>query len=138
VIYNWSERAGYTGSSSDPREFISMDWWGIISLPARYSDEQFGRSAVQRTAQFDGEYLPEQQPFGLNHDAVRDEPNLGWGGFLVQVPPARARSPPAWLNQLSSSTIPAPAVPVTVEDPTVAYNNILGSRRRPALGARFG
>jgi len=85
VIYNWSERAGYTGSSSDPREFISMDWVGnyIVAGPATpTSSSAVPQFSVLRNST--ANIYQSNNLSDLNHDAVRDGTDLGWGGFLVQ------------------------------------------------------
>src|SRR5439155_24003902 len=60
-----------------------------------------------------------------NHNAVRDGADTGWGMFLVQSGSGSGTLASGVMNQSASSVIPAPAIPVSVDDPTVAYNKVL-------------
>ncbi|WP_428940688.1 hypothetical protein [Fontivita pretiosa] len=118
VIYNFKDRAGYTGgsSTSEGREYLAIDFVGNYTI-AGPSTTGSPNIAFTVTSNATASIFQENNLIDADRDAVRDGINTGTAMFL--------RSGDGSMTLATSSVIDPPPVPVTTESASAAYQRVL-------------
>ncbi|HWP39680.1 MAG TPA: hypothetical protein VNL70_02055, partial [Tepidisphaeraceae bacterium] len=124
VIYNFKDRAGYTGgsSTSEGREYLAIDFVGNYTI-AGPSTTGNPNIAFTVTSNATASIFQQNNLIDPDGDAVRDGVNTGTAMFL--------RSGDGSMTLATSSVIDPAPVPVSTETAAAAYQRVL--RRGGAL-----
>ena len=115
VIYNWGDRAGYSGGSSEGNpEYVNLNYVGnyVVAGPSTTNNANtaFLTDVNAVTSAYQSGNLIDS-----DKDATRDGVDTGWGMFTVKA---------GTLNQLASPHPLAP-IPVTTQTAADAYESVL-------------
>ncbi len=122
VIYNWRDRASYTGGSSEPeREFTDVNYVGnyLIAGPGTLSNANKAYTVdknVDTRVYQSGNLIDSDK--AVNPGGVPNGSDLGWGAFQLGA----LGSPAQTLTQLAS---PLDTAPVTTQSALAAYDQVL-------------
>jgi pectate lyase len=118
VIYNWGDRAGYSGGSSEGNpEYVNMNFVGNYSIAGASTDNNATYAFVTDT----NAVLKAYQSGNLidsDKDATRDGIDTGWGMFRDDP------GNPGVLTQMASP-FPLATIPVTTSSAQDAYDDVL-------------
>ena len=118
VVYNWGDRAGYSGGSSEGNpEYVNMNFVGNYAIAGTSTTNNATRAFnidqnAAMTAYQSGNLIDSDK------DTDRDGVDTGWGMFYDD---------PATNGTLTQAASPLPlaAVPVTTSSAADAYNDVL-------------
>ncbi len=124
VVYNWSDRAGYTGGASEtnsPTENVNLNFVGNY-LVAGPSTPTGTRSQTAYTKDIGGDPVnlkvyQSGNAIDSDHDAIRDGLDTGWGMFRV------SNGTP--FPESDKMALPFPTPPVTTQSAVAAYNQVI-------------
>jgi hypothetical protein len=124
VIYNYRDRASYTGGSSEAeQEFTDINYVGnyIVAGPGTTSNSTLAfhvdKNVDTRVYQSGNFIDPDDAPGGVPADGVLDGTNTGWSMFQVSTPVTDQT-----LTQMAS---PFATAPVTTQTAPKAYEQIV-------------
>jgi hypothetical protein len=139
TIYNWGDRAGYTGGATDVNtEFVNMNYTGnyVIAGPSTPSAANNTAAFLVDTSQGVKDPLVVQvyqanNLIDLNRNSIPDGVNTGWNAFVQYN---GTTTSPFGSNQNANLTTTQEASPFayptsgsTTTDPTIAYQQTLAS-----------
>jgi pectate lyase len=124
VVYNWTDRAGYTGGAGEPNaptENVNLNYVGNY-LVAGPSTPAGTRSQTAYTKDIGGDpvnlkVFQSGNVIDSDHDAIRDGVDTGWGMFRVSNGTAFPES--------DKMALPFPAPAVTTQSAVAAYESVL-------------
>jgi hypothetical protein len=124
VIYNWTDRAGYTGGAGEPNaptENVNLNYVGNY-LVAGPSTPAGSRSQTAYTKDIGGDPVnlkiyQSGNAIDSDHDAIRDGVDTGWGMFRV--------SNGAAFPEADKVALPFPTPAVTTQSAAAAYNHVI-------------
>ncbi len=124
VIYNYRDRASYTGGSSEAeQEYTDVNYVGnyIVAGPGTQSDGNTAYSVdknVDTRVYQAGNYIDgDQAPGGAAADGVLDGTDTGWAMFRVSTPVTD--------QSLTQMATPFPTPPVTTQSAPDAYRQVV-------------
>ena len=115
VVYNWGNRAGYSGGSSEGNpEHVNMNFVGnyVIAGPSTYNN---ATSAFITDVNADLHAYQSGNLIDSDNDLQRDGVDTGWGMFEVEA---------GALSQVANP-FPLAPVPVTTQSAADAYDDVL-------------
>ncbi len=140
TIYNWGDRAGYTGGATDVNtEFVNMNYTGnyLIAGPSTPSTTHNTAAFLVDTSQGSQDPLVAQvyqanNLVDLNRNGAADGSNIGWNAFVQYDGTTMSRRSEAIRSSVltttqESSPFAYPNSPSTTTDPTIAYQQTLAS-----------
>ena len=115
VVYNWGDRAGYSGGSSEGNpEHVNMNFVGNYVIAGPSTINNFN-SAFLTDNNADLRAYQADNLIDSDRDSVRDGVDTGWGMFEVEA---------GTLTQVASPH-PLAAIPVTTSTAADAYDDVL-------------
>jgi pectate lyase len=125
VVYNWSDRAGYTGGAGEtnaPTENVDLNYVGnyVIAGPSTPAGTR-SQTAFTKDIGGDPVNLKVYQSGNVidsDHDAIRDGIDTGWAMFRL--------SNGGQFPDSDKSTVPFPAPAATTQSALAAYNQVVG------------
>jgi pectate lyase len=127
VIYNWSDRAGYTGGASESDvENVNMNYMGnyAIAGPATPSGQRSNTAFTLDTSNdvINLHVYQNDNRIDSNHNAIRDGADTGWGMFITSNGTSTGAFPEA-----SKQATPFAYPMAATDSPDVAYGKALAS-----------
>jgi PEP-CTERM motif len=139
TIYNWGDRAGYTGGATDVNtEFVNMNYTGnyLIAGPSTPTGPSHTAAFLVDTSQGVKDPLNVQvyqanNLIDTNHNGVIDPTDIGWSAFVqydgTTTTPFGSNQSSILTTVQESTPFAYPVAASTTTDPTIAYQQTLAS-----------